>query len=79
MNKYKRNDYSNIPPSIEAKIGRNLHLQKNHPVEIMKRKLFDYFKTLDGYDFDYFDNLSPFATIINTINSHFSQVLTMGM
>ena len=68
INKYKRNDYSNIPPSIEAKIGRNLHLQKNHPVEIMKRKLFDYFKTLDGYDFDYFDNLSPFVSIENNFD-----------
>jgi PAS domain S-box-containing protein len=29
--------------------------------------------------FSNIDNLSPFATIINTINSHFSQVLTMGM
>ena len=54
----KKSEYSNIPPSIEAKIGRRLHNKKNHPIEIMKRKLFDYFKTLDDYDFSYFDDIN---------------------
>ena len=55
--------FCNIPSSIESRIGRNLHLQPNHPIEIMKCHLFDYFKTLPDYDFKYIDNLSPFVSI----------------
>ncbi len=66
-----RTVYCNIPPLIEAKIGRNLHNQKNHPIEIMKRKLFNYFENLEGYEFEYFDNLSPF---VNT-NDNFDKLL----
>ncbi len=58
----KRTEYSNIPLSIEAKLGRNLHNQKNHPIEIIKKKLFDYFKTLDEYNFVFYDDLSPFVS-----------------
>jgi hypothetical protein len=29
---------NNIPDSILQKIGRNLHLQKNHPLNIIKTK-----------------------------------------
>jgi phenylalanyl-tRNA synthetase alpha chain len=58
-----KTEYNNIPLSIEKLIGKNLHNKQNHPIEIMKRQLFDYFKTLDGYDFKYFDDLSPFVKI----------------
>ncbi len=46
---------SNITPSIKEKIGRNLHNLKNHPIEIIKRKIYDYF----GESFYKFDNLNP--------------------
>jgi phenylalanyl-tRNA synthetase alpha chain len=46
---------SNITPSIQEKIGRNLHNLKNHPIEIIKRKIYDYF----GESFSKFDNLEP--------------------
>ena len=48
-NMNNKTDYCNIPPTIESKIGKNLHNQTNHPIEIMKRKLFNYFKNLQGY------------------------------
>ena len=64
----KRNNYSNIPSSIEAKIGKNIHNMKNHPVEIMKLKLFEYFKSLEEYKFEYFDNLSPFVSITDNFD-----------
>lgn len=37
---------NNIPPSIEHKIGRNLHKIKNHPLEIVKEKVFEYFSDM---------------------------------
>jgi phenylalanyl-tRNA synthetase alpha chain len=58
-----RTEYSNIGPSIEAKIGRNLHNKKNHPIEIIKRKIYEYFNELDGYDFAKFDDLPPYVNV----------------
>lgn len=50
---------SNITPSIKEKINRNLHNSKNHPIEIIKRKIYEYF----GEEFKKFDNLSPEVNI----------------
>jgi phenylalanyl-tRNA synthetase alpha chain len=46
---------SNITDSIKQKMNRNIHNQKNHPIEIIKRKIYDFF----GEDFERFDSLSP--------------------
>jgi len=35
-----QNNYSNIPISILNKIGKNLHNQHNHPVEIIKTHIY---------------------------------------
>jgi phenylalanyl-tRNA synthetase alpha chain len=59
----KKTDYSNIPPSIVSKIGRNLHNQKNHPIEIIKNRIYKYFDDLSDYKFEKFDDLLPFASI----------------
>jgi hypothetical protein len=34
---------SNIPQSIQSKVGQNLHLQVNHPINIVKRQIESYF------------------------------------
>lgn len=52
------NNYSNIPSSIKNKIGRQLHNQKNHPIEIMKNKIYKYFDNMEK-----FDNLEPFVDV----------------
>lgn len=46
---------SNITDSIRQKMNRNIHNQKNHPIEIIKRKIYDFF----GDEFEKFDNLNP--------------------
>lgn len=58
-----KSDYSNIPPSIEAKIGKNLHNQTNHPLEIIKNLIYKYppFK-----EFKTFDDLNP---VVDTTNN----------
>ena len=63
---FEKNDYSNITNIIESKIGRNLHNQKNHPLEIIKNKLYEFFDELSkegDYNFKKFDNFSPFVSI----------------
>eukprot|EP00939_MAST-03C_sp_MAST-3C-sp1_P002513 g2513.t1 len=56
----------NVSDSIEAKIGRNLHLQKDHPLNMIKQKIENHFSGTreredDIYDASYkfFDDLSP--------------------
>lgn len=51
---------SNIPPSIQTKIGVNLHQKTNHPICIIKNKIYQFF----GEKFAQFDNLSPIVSII---------------
>jgi phenylalanyl-tRNA synthetase alpha chain len=46
---------SNITDSIRQKMNRNIHNQKNHPIEIIKRKIYEFF----GDEFEKFDNLNP--------------------
>lgn len=59
---------SNITPSIQEKVGRNLHLIENHPIEIIKGKIQNYFlnKYVDPSTkeslFRTFDKMSPRVT-----------------
>jgi len=53
----------NIGPAIQSKLGKNLHLRKNHPLNIIKTTIENYFlnkyKTANGSLFKTFDNMSP--------------------
>lgn len=49
----------NIPDSIREKIGRRNHLRRNHPVEIIKRMIYDYF----GESFPKHEDLSPLVSV----------------
>lgn len=55
-------EFSNVAPSVKAKIGRNLHLLDNHPISIIKNHIYKYFNSF-GRDFQIFDDLSPFVKI----------------
>lgn len=50
---------SNITPGISEKIGKNLHNKTNHPIEIIKRKIYSILPN----DFLIFDNLNPVVNI----------------
>jgi len=45
----------NIPESISAKLGRRNHLRPNHPVEIVKRMIWEHF----GSEFPTYEHLDP--------------------
>ena len=47
---------NNIPTSIEERLTEQLYLKKNHPVEIIKNKIFNYFS-----DFDTLCELDPYV------------------
>lgn len=50
---------NNIPKHIEAKIGMDLHKKVNHPLEILKNKIYEYF----GDEFKREESLNPYVTI----------------
>jgi phenylalanyl-tRNA synthetase alpha chain len=61
------NGIFNVPVSIEEKMGRNLHLQKNHPLNTIKTLIETYFQndfvaTQPGLKLKSYDNLSPIVT-----------------
>ena len=58
-------EYSNISPRIIEKFGRNLHNLKNHPLEIIKNKIYSFPKF---ENFKTFDNLSPIVNIKNNFD-----------
>lgn len=43
---------NNIPPSIIDKIGKNLYNEPDHPISIVKEKVFEYFSDLAKIDID---------------------------
>ena len=53
---------SNIPTSIGNKLGVNLHRKHNHPISLVKHRIYEYFDTTK-YSFDKFDELSPIVSI----------------
>ena len=59
----RENEYSNIPDSLKNIIGKNLHMTKNHPLEIMKKKIYEYFDSLQNYKFAKFEDLCPIVTV----------------
>lgn len=42
-NKYESDDYSNLSPKIVSYLGRNIHLQKNHPLSLVRQKIINFF------------------------------------
>lgn len=53
---------SNVPSSIKNKLSRNLHMQKDHPICIMKEKIYEYFKTIKPM-METFDDLNNIVSI----------------
>lgn len=63
----QKTDFCNIPIKIEEKFNRKLHNKKNHPIEIIKNKVYQYFKTLD-HKFDVFDDLNPIVSTVDNFD-----------
>lgn len=64
--------YNNVPPSVAAKIGVNLHRRQRHPLNIIKTKIERYFQdapALSGNpEFSVHDSLPPVVTTIENFD-----------
>ena len=71
---YTRDNMTNITTSILAKVGRNLHHQKNHPLGILRNKIQEhvyatYRTRWGGPMFTMVDYLSPVVTVEQNFDS----------
>lgn len=72
--KYKTDDYFNLTPKILSYLGRNIYLQKNHPLSIIRQRLSNYFyqeyTSPKGTPlFSVYENLSPIVTTKQNFDS----------
>lgn len=58
-----KTSFSNIPKSIEEKIGRNLHQFPNHPIEIIKKHILSFFSIHPKYKFNVFEDFGPVVNV----------------
>ncbi|XP_050295382.1 probable phenylalanine--tRNA ligase, mitochondrial [Anthonomus grandis grandis] len=72
---YIRDDYTNITTRILEHVGLNLHLQKNHPLNLVHQRIINYFHetfTLSSKPvFSIFNELKP----IVSVNQNFDSLL----
>lgn len=63
---FESDDFTNITPKIISYLGRNLHLQKDNPLSIVRQRIVNYFYssfTQRGNPaFSVYDNLPPIVT-----------------
>ncbi|XP_057816032.1 phenylalanine--tRNA ligase, chloroplastic/mitochondrial isoform X2 [Cryptomeria japonica] len=62
---------NNVPDSIFAKIGLQLHRRDNHPLGILKNEIYNFFDNNFTESFNKFDNLCP----IVSVKANFDDVL----
>jgi phenylalanyl-tRNA synthetase alpha subunit len=61
----------NIPESIASRVGTNLHLQQNHPLNTIKTKIEDYWqqRSSNNAEFVTRDNFKPVVPIDDNFDS----------
>lgn len=55
-----------IPKAVSEKVGRNLHNQENHPIKIVKDRIFSFFKDCGGFRFP--ERLDPIVEVENNFD-----------
>lgn len=71
---YDVDKWTNITPKIQSYIGRNIYLQKHHPLSILRQNIVDYFyksfvSNRGTPQFTVLDNLSPVVTTQQNFDS----------
>jgi phenylalanyl-tRNA synthetase alpha chain len=60
---------NNIAPSIKEKLGKKLHLKSNHPIKIIKEKIYTHFYNHNKKSMvKFYDDLSPKVKIENNFD-----------
>ncbi|CAH0686671.1 unnamed protein product [Chilo suppressalis] len=64
---YQSDNFTNATPKIISYLGRNLHLQKGHPLSNVRQRIVDYFYKSFTHrgnpTFSVYDNLSPIVSV----------------
>ncbi|CAK1543562.1 unnamed protein product [Leptosia nina] len=63
---YGTDDYTNVTPKILSYLNRNLHLQKGHPLSLVRQRIVNYFYSSFTHggnpSFSVYDNLKPIVS-----------------
>lgn len=63
---YTSDDFTNVTVKIVSYLGRNLHLEKNNPISIVRQRIVNYFYSSFTHrgnpSFSVYDNLNPIVT-----------------
>ncbi|XP_055855947.1 probable phenylalanine--tRNA ligase, mitochondrial [Episyrphus balteatus] len=67
-NTYNTDEWTNVTPKILSYLGANKHLQKNHPLSIIRQRVVNYFyksytNTRGNPLFSVYDNQDPIVTV----------------
>lgn len=66
-------DWTNVTPNIIAKLGRNLHVKKYHPLSHLRQRIVNYFygqfRSSGTPSFSAFDNINPVVTVGQNFDS----------
>ncbi|PSN35947.1 Phenylalanine--tRNA ligase [Blattella germanica] len=71
---YHRDEWTNVSEKILSHLGRNLHLQKNHPLSLIKQRIVEFiYKRFVGHRgnpiFSVHENLDPIVTVKQNFDS----------
>ncbi|XP_078037393.1 phenylalanyl-tRNA synthetase, mitochondrial [Augochlora pura] len=71
---YPKDEWTNIPPNIISKVGRNLHVTQYHPLSHIRQRIVNYFYTQlnnrsRNVTFSVYDNISPIVTTAQHFDS----------
>ncbi|XP_069687700.1 probable phenylalanine--tRNA ligase, mitochondrial isoform X1 [Periplaneta americana] len=71
---FQRDKWTNVTPKILSHLGRNLHLQKCHPLSLLKQRIVNlFYKKFVGRTgnpiFSVYDNLDPVVTVAQNFDS----------
>lgn len=71
---YKADEWTNISPKIQSRIGLNHYLRRHHPLSLIRQQIVDYFyksflNSRGNPVFSVVDNLSPVVTVQQNFDS----------
>lgn len=73
-NKYESDDYFNLTPKILSYVGKNIYLQQNHPLSLMRQRITNFFYKEYANPkgtplFSVYDRLDPIVTAKQNFDS----------
>lgn len=71
---YETDGWTNVTPKINSYVGRNIYLQKHHPISIVRQQIVNYFyktfvNTKGNPLFSVFDNQHPVVTVAQNFDN----------